>query len=80
MQEQHFIIYRNEHTENRHGKNEVIQTVRVEEILTDGKRQTVYSDIRFYNGNVTPALCGVLKRIVPKKSERRGWRSGKGAA
>lgn len=80
MLERHFVIYKNEHTEKRHGQNEMIQTMRVEEIMADGKRKTVYSDIRLYNGSIPPELCSVFKKVVPKKSERRGWRSGRRAA
>lgn len=80
MQKRHFIIYRNEHTESQNGQSEVVQTVRVEEILADGKRKTVYSNVHFYNSDFPPVMREFAEKAVPKKSERRTRRFGRGAA
>lgn len=80
MKEQHFIIYRNEHTESRNGQSEVVRTVRVEEILADGKRKTVYSNVHFYNSEFPLVMCGLADKAVPKTSEGRPRRFGRRAA
>ena len=73
MKKQHFIIYRNEHTESRNGQSEVVRAVRVEEILADGKRRTMYSNVHFYNSDFPD-------KAVPKTTERRPRRFGRRAA
>lgn len=80
MEERHFVLYWNEHTDERKDRNEVIKTFRAEEILADGKRKTVYSDICFQTNDISPALHSVFKRVVPKQSKRRVWRAGRRAA
>ncbi len=80
MEERHFILYQNEHTEHQGEQTEVIQTLRVEEIMADGNRKTVYSDIHLHNESVPPVIRSVFKRLIPKQTERRVWRSGRRAA
>ena len=80
MLEQHFIIYRNEHTESRNGQSEVLQTIRVEEIMTDGKRKTVYTNIRFHNDSFPPVMRTLVNKLNLQKTERRVRRFGRRAA
>lgn len=70
MKKQHFIIYRNEHTESRNGQSEVVRAVRVEEILADGKRRTMYSNVHFYNSDFPPVMRELADKAVPKTTER----------
>ncbi len=76
MEERHFILYQNEHNE----QSEVMKTRRVEEVMADGKRRIVYSDIHFHNEKLSPTMCRIFKSIFPKQSKSRVWRTGKKVA
>ncbi len=68
MKKQHFIIYRNEHTESRNGQSEVVRAVRVEEIPADGKRRTMYSNVHFYNSDFPPVMRESQDKAVLKNN------------
>ena len=37
MEERHFILYQNEHTDYQGGQTEVMKSLRVEEVMADGE-------------------------------------------
>lgn len=80
MEERHFILYQNEHKEYQGEQAEVIRTLRVEEVMADGERKTVYSDIHFYNESIPPVMRELVNKVIPKKPERRVRRFGRRAA
>lgn len=80
MEERQFILYQNEHTDHRDGQTEVIKTLRVEEILADGKRKTVYSDIHFHNESIPPVMRSVFQKVASKQAEHRVRRIERRAA
>ena len=80
MEERHFILYQNKHINYQGGQAEVIKTLSVEEVMSDGKRKTVYSDILFHNESNSPVMRSIVQKVVPKQSERRVWHIERRAA
>lgn len=73
MEERHFILYQNKHTNYQGGHAEVIKNLRVEEVMADGKRKTVYSEILFHNESISPVMRSIFQKVVSKQAKRQVW-------
>ncbi len=80
MEERHFILYQNEHTDYQGGQTEVMKSLRVEEVMADGKRKIVYSDNHFHNESIPPVMRSVFQKVVSKHAKCRVWRIGRRTA
>lgn len=56
MQERHFTVYRETEQVLLNGRPYTLQVLRTEEMTRDGRRRTVYADIRFHSADIPAEL------------------------
>ena len=71
MKQQEFIVSYDKQKCRINGRTGMIKTVRIEEVLPDGTKQTVHTDVRYISSGKPNPIKSLINVISASKKDRR---------